>query len=111
MGVMFSITESPTHPASKVSETFSEDLDEAQTKLRVTRWVREIAGVRGLTESRDQMFRRVASAVRLPVARVQNIFYGEARRIDAFEYLRIERAAKRSLELWKNYRVPFPSRR
>ena len=92
----------------KAADSYSLTVDDAETKRRVDNWLRRVAGVRGLAESRSDMLRRVARLCHLKFSRVENLYSREARRIEAWEYLRIEAAAKNAPPTWEKYGVPFP---
>lgn len=94
--------------SSERSELSTERSDLRDVQRRVGVMIREIAGPRGFDESRSEMLRRVALASGISETRISDIFYGEARRIDAHEFLNIQAAANKIKARWGNYRVPFP---
>ncbi len=57
-------------------------------------WIAAVAGPRGWGDTRESWLGRAARRLDLPARRVRALFYGEARRIDAAEYLTIKARAQ-----------------
>lgn len=57
-------------------------------------WIAIVAGPRGWNDTRESWLARAARRLDLPARRVRALFYGEARRVDAAEYLTIQARAQ-----------------
>ncbi len=57
-------------------------------------WIGSIAGPRGWDDTRESWLARAARRLGLPYRRVRALYYGEARRVDAAEYLMIRARAQ-----------------
>lgn len=85
---------------SEMSEKKSSDVTHEDVQVSVRDWIIEIAGQRGMSEDRASIWRRVARACApISASRISDLFYREARRIDAVEYLKIKEAAERAKAL------------